>query len=119
MQFNTELLSAWYVEDRNIWRIETSTNETLTCHYLITALGLLSKQNWPAIPGRELFKGEVYHTGNWPRSYDFKGKRVGIIGNGSTGVSGVMTLQHPSNTKTFLSRFKSSLNSAKKMKLQN
>lgn len=86
MQFNTELLSARYIEDRNIWQIETSTNETLTCHYLVTALGLLSKQNWPAIPGRELFKGEVYHTGNWPKNYDFKGKRVGIIGNGSTGV---------------------------------
>lgn len=95
MKFNTELLSARYIEDRNMWQIETSNNETLTCHYLITALGLLSKQNWPAIPGRELFKGEVYHTGNWPKSYDFKGKRVGIIGNGSTGVSHIGVSKTP------------------------
>lgn len=85
MQFNTELISAQYNEERNVWQIDTSTNETFTCHYLVTALGLLSKQNWPDIPGLKTFKGELYHTGNWPNSHDFKGKRVGIIGNGSTG----------------------------------
>lgn len=86
MQFDTEMVSAHYAADNNEWQIALSTNETLTCHYLITALGLLSKQNWPDIPGRSSFKGEMYHTGHWPKSHDFKNKRVGIIGNGSTGV---------------------------------
>ncbi|KAK5939205.1 hypothetical protein PMZ80_008508 [Knufia obscura] len=92
MQFNTELLSAQYNEERNVWIVQTSTNETFTCHYLVTALGLLSKQNWPDIKGIKDFKGEMYHTGKWPRSYDFKGKKVGIIGNGSTGVQVITQL---------------------------
>lgn len=92
IQFNTEMTSAQYDEDRNVWVIDTSTKDTFTAHYLVTALGLLSKQNWPDIPGREKFKGEVYHTGNWPKSHDFKGKKVGIIGNGSTGVQVITQL---------------------------
>lgn len=79
------MLGAQYNEDRNIWQVQTK-NEEFSCHYFITALGLLSKQNWPNIAGREDFKGEVYHTGNWPAEYDFRGKKVGVIGNGSTGV---------------------------------
>lgn len=90
MQFETELVAAQYNDDRNVWQIDCSTNETFTCHYLVTALGLLSKQNWPNIPGLKSFKGEIYHTGAWPKDYDLKGKRVAVIGNGSTGVQ-VMT----------------------------
>lgn len=86
IQFNTELMSAQYIDSQNVWQIDCSTNETFTAHYLVTALGLLSKQNWPDIPGIQSFRGELYHTGNWPKQHDFKNKRVGIIGNGSTGV---------------------------------
>lgn len=92
MQFDTEMVAANYDDSSNTWQLSLSNNETLTCHYLVTALGLLSKQNWPDIPGRSSFKGELYHTGNWPKSYDFKGKRVGIIGNGSTGVQVITKL---------------------------
>ncbi|KAK5078566.1 hypothetical protein LTR64_003020 [Lithohypha guttulata] len=92
MQFDTELTSAQYNEDTNAWEVSTSTNETFTCHYLVTALGLLSKRNFPAIHGLDKFKGEKYHTGGWPKTYDFKGKRVGIIGNGSTGVQVITQL---------------------------
>ncbi|KAJ9653510.1 hypothetical protein H2198_007292 [Neophaeococcomyces mojaviensis] len=90
MQFETELIGAQYNSERNIWEITTSTNEIFTCHYLVTALGLLSKQNWPNIPGLKSFKGELYHTGAWPKSHSFSNKRVAVIGNGSTGVQ-VMT----------------------------
>ena len=56
------------------------------------AVGLLSKINYPDIPGLKTYEGEVYHTGNWPASYDFTGKRVGVIGNGSSGVQLVTAL---------------------------
>jgi cyclohexanone monooxygenase len=86
MQFNTQMTSAQFDESTNRWRIETSTNEVFTSKYLITALGLLSRQNYPKIPGLGSFRGEMYHTGNWPKSHDFAGKKVGVIGCGSTGV---------------------------------
>jgi cation diffusion facilitator CzcD-associated flavoprotein CzcO len=54
--------------------------------YLVTALGLLSKQNFPNIPGLNEFKGQIHHTARWPKELDLRGKRVGVIGNGSTGV---------------------------------
>lgn len=86
MQFHTEMRSANYDDTHNRWVLDTSTGEIFTCRFLVTALGLLSKQNYPAYPGIDRFAGERYHTGNWPAQHDFKGKRVGVIGNGSTGV---------------------------------
>jgi cation diffusion facilitator CzcD-associated flavoprotein CzcO len=86
MQFNTELRSAEWDEEKNIWRIEVSTGETFTSRYLITALGLLSKQNYPDIKGIDKYKGEIHHTAKWPQGYDLTGKRAGVIGCGSTGV---------------------------------
>ena len=86
ISFNTELTGAHFDETDNVWRITTNSGEEIVSRYLVTALGLLSKQNYPAIPGLRSFRGEMYHTGNWPKSHDFHGKRVGVIGNGSTGV---------------------------------
>lgn len=51
------------------------------------ATGALSTANMPTIPGRDAFTGELYHTGHWPASgVDFAGKRVGVIGTGSSGI---------------------------------
>jgi cyclohexanone monooxygenase len=86
MEFNTELVSAEWNKTVNRWIVKTSTNETFTPRYLVTALGLLSRQNYPNISGIDTFEGEKYHTARWPKSAITKGKRVGIIGNGSTGV---------------------------------
>ncbi|KIW97963.1 uncharacterized protein Z519_01547 [Cladophialophora bantiana CBS 173.52] len=86
LQFNTEVLSARWHEGDGIWLIETDNGGAFRARYLITAIGLLSAENWPSIPGRETYKGELYHTARWPESYDFSNKKVGVIGNGSTGV---------------------------------
>ncbi|KIW64611.1 hypothetical protein PV04_09534 [Phialophora macrospora] len=86
MQFNTELLSAKWDDVAKVWRVELSTGKTLRVRYLVTALGLLSKANYPDIPGIETFKGQKVHTARWPSGLDVTGKRVGIIGCGSTGV---------------------------------
>jgi cyclohexanone monooxygenase len=100
MQFKTELTSASFDESTNRWQIQTSTNETFTSKYLVTALGLLSKQNFPNIPGISTFKGLKYHTGNFPQSYDFTGKRVGVIGCGSTGVQVITALGKAGQVKS-------------------
>jgi cyclohexanone monooxygenase len=86
MHFNTELIDAHWDEATHNWIIQTSTGKEYRVRYMVTALGLLSKTNYPDYPGIESFKGEMYHTGKWPKEHDFRGKRVGVIGNGSTGV---------------------------------
>jgi len=86
MQLETGVTAAHFDEDRGVWRVTTDRDETFTAKYLVTALGLLSATNVPTIAGRETFAGEQYHTGNWPSGVSFEGKRVGVIGTGSTGI---------------------------------
>lgn len=85
IQLNTEVTSAVFDEPRQRWTVGTSTGETFSCRYLVTALGLLAKSNIPNIPGRDSFAGRMVHTNAWPKDLDLTGKRVGVIGTGSTG----------------------------------
>ena len=85
IQINTEVTSAEFDEQRKLWQIRTSTGEAFTCRYLVTALGLLAKSNIPDIPGHDSFSGRMVHTNAWPEDLDITGKRVGVIGTGSTG----------------------------------
>ncbi|KAK3075808.1 hypothetical protein LTR53_000510 [Teratosphaeriaceae sp. CCFEE 6253] len=84
--FETTLTDATWDEEARVWVVKTSKDVTFKARYLVTALGLLSKQNFPDIRGIDSFKGEKYHTGAWPSGVTLEGKRVGVIGNGSTGV---------------------------------
>jgi cyclohexanone monooxygenase len=85
-QFNTKVTATHFNEEKNFWEITTDKGETVTAKFLVMGLGLLSATNVPNFKGRETFKGEQYHTGAWPTSgVDLKGKRVGVIGTGSTG----------------------------------
>ena len=87
IRFNTRVKSAHYDQTSNLWRVTTDAGETLTAQFLITAVGCLSSANIPNIPGLDTFEGRWYHTGQWPHEgVDFSGKRVGMIGTGSTGI---------------------------------
>ena len=87
IRFNTRVRSAHYDEQANLWRVSTDAGEALTAQFLITAVGCLSSANIPNIPGLDTFAGRWYHTGQWPHEgVDFSAKRVGLIGNGSTGI---------------------------------
>ncbi|MDM5339084.1 NAD(P)/FAD-dependent oxidoreductase [Fictibacillus enclensis] len=86
-QFDTKITATRFDEGTNLWHVTTDKGETVTARYLITGLGLLSATNVPNFKGRDTFKGEQYHTAAWPKEgIDLKGKRVGVIGTGSTGV---------------------------------
>ncbi|KAL6241978.1 hypothetical protein RBB50_011223 [Rhinocladiella similis] len=86
MHFNTELMSAQWIESEKSWEVQLSTGATVKATYLITALGLLSRPNFPDIPGLNTFKGTLCHTAAWNNDINLKDKRVGVIGCGSTGV---------------------------------
>ncbi|WP_281252908.1 flavin-containing monooxygenase [Oceanobacillus senegalensis] len=90
IQFNTRIQSAEYDEESNRWFIHTKDGETVTAKYFITGVGCISTANVPNFKGLDSFKGEWYHTGHWPHEkVDFRGKRVGIIGTGSSGVQAI------------------------------
>jgi cation diffusion facilitator CzcD-associated flavoprotein CzcO len=86
ISFNTGIAGAHFDESRDLWVVRTDKGATHTARFLVTALGLLSVINYPNIPGRDSFKGELYHTGAFPQNLSFAGKRVGVIGTGSTGL---------------------------------
>lgn len=90
MVFNTRVQSAQFDEPNNLWRVTTSQGEEWRAKYLITAVGCLSSANVPAIPGLESFTGEWAHTGAWPLDgLDMTGKRVGVVGTGSSGIQAI------------------------------
>lgn len=87
IQLNTTVTAMVFDESRDLWTIRTDLGEVYTARFLVNALGLLSAANIPDIPGLEDFTGELYHTGEWPQEgVHLSGKRVGVIGTGSTGV---------------------------------
>jgi len=87
MRFGCRVVSAHYDEKANRWAVETDAGERYVVTYLVAAVGCLSSANVPKIPGLSDFSGKWYHTGNWPHeSVDLGGKRVGLIGTGSTGI---------------------------------
>lgn len=86
IQFNSAVSAARFDEATQTWQVETEHGESYSARYLVTALGLLSATNVPNIAGRTNFRGEQYHTGAWPGDVELAGKRVGVIGTGSTGI---------------------------------
>ena len=77
-------------EDSDAWTVTTDTGETVTARYLITGVGALSASNTPKFPGLDSFRGETYHTGQWPHEkVDFTGQRVGVIGTGASAVQAI------------------------------
>jgi cation diffusion facilitator CzcD-associated flavoprotein CzcO len=91
-QFQTELTEAQWDESECRWVVEVSTGQIFKPKYLVTALGLLSRQNLPNIPGIKDFEGEIHHTARWPEGLDLTGKKIGVIGNGSTGVQVIISV---------------------------
>ncbi|MBR0670068.1 flavin-containing monooxygenase [Neoroseomonas soli] len=87
IRFGTRVTGAAYDAATNRWHVRTETGERFAATYLITAVGCLSAANVPDIAGRDDFAGRWYHTGLWPQEgVDFRGRRVGMIGTGSTGI---------------------------------
>ena len=88
--FNTRVTSAVLDERTLHWTLNTDTCETVTARFCVMATGPLSAALTPDFPGLATFAGEVYHTAHWPQdAVDFRGKRVAVIGTGSSGVQSI------------------------------
>lgn len=87
IQLNTRVVSAKFDDRRSRWNVTTQAGESFDTAYLIMATGCLSVPQMPRFKGLEDFKGKWYMSADWPREgVDFTGKRVGLIGTGSSGV---------------------------------
>ncbi len=90
IQFGTRVTEAHFYEEANRWEIQTDGGERFSAQFFITAVGCLSAANVPKVKGLDTFRGDWYHTGAWPHEgVDFTGRRVGVVGTGSTGIQAV------------------------------
>ena len=62
----------------------TGERKTTDAEVLVSAIGLLDIPKYPEIPGLATFRGRLFHSARWEKDFDFKGKRVAVIGNGSS-----------------------------------
>src|SRR5215207_4609937 len=105
IQFNTRVMAAHYDDATNRWEVQTDQGDTVTAKFVITGIGCLSSGQVPNIAGRETFQGESYHTGAWPHEgVDFTGKRVGVIGTGSSGVQSIPVIAKQADQLTVFQR---------------
>ena len=94
-----------FLEDTNLWEVETDQGDRVTARYLITGIGCISAGNVPDIKGLDSFQGEWYHTGSWPHEkVDFAGKRVAVIGTGSSGVQAIPVIAEQAKHLTVFQR---------------
>lgn len=90
IRFDTAVTSARYDEEAGLWSLTTGDGQTVTARFYIMATGCLSTSKLPEVEGIEAFTGDTYHTGHWPHEpVDFTGKRVAVIGTGSSGIQSI------------------------------
>lgn len=93
IQFSTRIASAHFDEAENRWNITTDKGERIQAQFLIACCGMLSAPLSDRFPGQASFKGQIYHTGLWPKTpVDFRGKRVAVVGTGATGIQVIQTI---------------------------
>ena len=90
IRFNTELAEAAWRDGQ--WRVRTTEGQVDQAHVLVAATGVLHHPNVPDIPGLDSFERPWFHSARWDHSVPLDGQRIGVIGNGSTGVQIVSAL---------------------------
>ncbi|MBB3084407.1 flavin-containing monooxygenase [Geodermatophilus sabuli] len=104
IELDTEVIRAVFDEDSSLWTVTTADGREFTSRYVVNALGLLARTNIPDIPGRDSFAGTLVHTNAWPHDLDITGKRVGVIGTGSTGTQFIVAAARTAGHLTVFQR---------------
>ena len=90
IRFRTKVTAATWDQAVERWVLKTDNGPAVSCRYYIMATGCLSAPKPPEIDGVKDFKGEVYFTGRWPHEeVKLAGKRVAVIGTGSSGIQSI------------------------------
>jgi cation diffusion facilitator CzcD-associated flavoprotein CzcO len=105
MRFGARVTSADYDERAALWTVTDHTGRAIRARHFVAATGVLSIPYFPDVPGRDAFEGESYHTGLWPDApVDFAGKRVAVVGTGSSGVQIIPVIAETAASVTVLQR---------------
>ncbi len=105
ISFETRVERAVYDEDNQQWLIYTDTGEVVAARYFIMATGCLSVPKDLDIPGTDTFQGESYITGLWPHEgVDFTGKKVAVIGTGSSAIQSIPLIAEQASEMTIYQR---------------
>src|SRR6185295_13148262 len=105
IQFETRVATASFDETRRRWQLVTTDGAQVSARFCVMATGCLSSTNTPRFPGLDTFRGEIYHTGRWPHEeVDFTGKRVGVIGTGSSAIQSVPLIAEQASQLTVFQR---------------
>lgn len=103
--FGTTIEYAGFNEGTNRWELRTDKGQRVTARFVVEGVGLLSSTNVPSFAGQETFQGEVFHTARWPHDeVSFEGKRVGVIGTGSSGVQCIVEIARAAGHLTVFQR---------------
>ncbi len=93
IQTNSEVLECRWDDAARRWQVKLADGRSDSADVLIAASGVLHHPNVARIPGLESFAGKAFHSARWDDTAEVDGKRVGVIGCGSTGVQIVTALQ--------------------------
>ncbi|MGW4945102.1 flavin-containing monooxygenase [Actinoplanes sp. NPDC004185] len=103
--FRTRVTAATWEEDAGTWLVRTEHGDAVSARFFVMATGCLSAAKMPEIPGLESFKGATYHTAHWPHEgVDFTGRRVALIGTGSSGVQSIPVIAEQAADLTVFQR---------------
>jgi 4-hydroxyacetophenone monooxygenase len=89
MRFGRNVVHAAFDEDRKVWVVQAESAdgmETYEANIMVNAVGAFTNPNYPHFEGEESFEGPMLHPARWPADFDPSGKRIAVVGNGSTGV---------------------------------
>jgi cation diffusion facilitator CzcD-associated flavoprotein CzcO len=87
IEFSTQVEKIIWDEETARYTLTTSAGKVYSAQFVVEAVGLLSATNFPRFPGQDNFAGEIHHTARWPHDgVDLAGKRVAVIGTGSSGI---------------------------------
>lgn len=105
IRFETKVTSAHFDDAAGLWRVETEKGDSIEATHLVMATGCLSSANVPHFEGIDDFKGDWYHTGRWPKEgVDFTGKRVAVIGTGSSAIQSIPVIARQAEQLTVFQR---------------
>jgi cyclohexanone monooxygenase len=102
--FGTRVVSLDWDEEERHWTVRTDDGAVRTAHHVIAATGVLSVPSTPWFDGMADFGGELYWTSNWPDGVDLAGKRVAVIGTGSSGLQTITAVAPTVGTMTVFQR---------------